>query len=72
MMNPEAEKAALLQIHADDRRAHFETDVGRLMSHAAENFIYVGSGTISHITAVDMRQQFTRSFRNKYHLLRMG
>lgn len=63
-MNLEAEKNALLQLHADDRRAHFETNVPLLMSHGADTFISVSNGVISHTTADEVKQTFTRYFQD--------
>ena len=64
----EKERAALLEVHRTDRRAHFETDVELLLKHSAEEFIYVGDGKISRSTLAEMKATFGDYFRNaKYY-----
>ena len=64
----EKERAALLEVHKTDRRAHFETDVELLLKHSAEEFIYVGNGKISRSTRAEMKASFEDYFRNaKYY-----
>ena len=60
----EKERAALLEVHKTDRRAHFETDVELLLKHSAEEFIYVGNGKISRSTRAEMKATFEDYFRN--------
>ncbi len=64
MINLESEHAALVEIHAQDRAAHFQTSVEMLTEHQADNFVYVGNGEISHITRADFIATFSRSFKN--------
>ena len=64
----EKERAALLEVHKTDRRAHFETDVELLLKHSAEEFIYVGNGKISRSTRAEMKAEFEDYFRDaKYY-----
>ncbi len=64
----EKERAALLEVHKTDRRAHFETDVELLLKHSAEEFIYVGNGKISRSTRAEMKSSFEDYFKNaKYY-----
>lgn len=64
----EKERAALLEVHKTDRRAHFETDVALLLRHSAEEFIYVGNGKISRSTRAELKAGFDDYFRNaKYY-----
>ncbi|MCI0447294.1 nuclear transport factor 2 family protein [bacterium] len=57
----EKEKAELLRIHKEEREAHFNTDVERLLAHHAEEFISVFNGKIK----IEKKQQ-TREFFQKY------
>ncbi len=57
-------KSKLLEIHRQDRAAHFQTSVERLAEHQAEDFIYVGNGDITHISRADFIETFTRLFHN--------
>lgn len=64
----EKERAALMEVHRTDRRAHFETDVKLLLEHSAEEFIYVGKGKISRSTRAEMKTEFEDYFKNaKYY-----
>ncbi|HYG81791.1 MAG TPA: hypothetical protein VD861_15445 [Pyrinomonadaceae bacterium] len=64
----EKERAALLEVHRTDRRAHFETDADLLLKHSAEEFIYVGNGKISRSTRAGMRAEFEDYFKDaKYY-----
>lgn len=63
MTNLEHERAALLAIHAQDRAAHFQTNVEMLAEHQADDFIYVGNGEIAHISRPEFIETFTRSFK---------
>jgi hypothetical protein len=58
----DADRAALMQIHADDRRAHFERNVDLLMSHAADELISVRDGKISRRKLEEDRAFFTKYF----------
>jgi hypothetical protein len=60
----EAERAALLQIHALDRQAHFATNADGLLAHSAEQFISVSGGAISRATRDDLQQMFTAYFKD--------
>lgn len=64
----EKERAALMEVHRTDRRAHFETDAKLLLEHSAEDFIYVGNGKISRSTRAEMKAEFEDYFKNaKYY-----
>lgn len=58
------ERAALLEIHARDRQAHFATDPAMLAEHQGENFIYVGNGEITNIPYAEFLARFSNSFAN--------
>ena len=71
-MNPsvsiEQEKAALLEIHAQDRRAHFGTDVDLLLAYSADQFISVSNGEIHTSTPPERKAFFTDYFAGAtYH-----
>jgi hypothetical protein len=59
----EKERAELLKLHQQDRRAHFQTDVDLLLAHHPEEFISVRSGKIYHPQKADTRKVFTESFK---------
>lgn len=64
----EKERAALLEVHRTDRRAHFETDVNLLLKHSADEFISVDGGKISRSTRAEVRALFEDYFKNaKYY-----
>ena len=58
----ERERAALLAIHAQDRRAHFATDVDLLLAAQGEEFISVANGAIARATRAETAAQFTGYF----------
>lgn len=58
----EQERAALRAIHAQDRRAHFETDVDLLLAAQGEEFISVANGAITRATRAETAAQFTEYF----------
>jgi hypothetical protein len=71
-MNPhidhEQEKAALLEIHAQDRRAHFGTDADLLLAHSADQFISVSNGEIHTSRPAERKAFFTNYFTGAtYH-----
>jgi len=59
----EKEKAELLKLHQQDRRAHFQTDVDLLLAHHPEEFVSVRSGKINRPKKADTRKVFTESFK---------
>jgi hypothetical protein len=64
----EQERAALLEIHAQDRRAHFGRDVDLLLAHNADQFISVSNGEIHTSTPADQKAFFTDYFAGAtYH-----
>lgn len=58
----ERERAALLAVHAQDRLAHMTTNPQLILAHAAEEFIYVGEGTITRQSHEDVASTFARVF----------
>ena len=58
----EQERAALLALHAQDRRAHFETDVDLLLAAQGEEFITVANGEIARVTRAETAEQFSGYF----------
>lgn len=64
MIDLAKERAALLEIHQRDRVGHFQTDSAILNEHQGDDFIYVGSGEISHISRAEFLAGFEASFRN--------
>lgn len=64
----EKEKAALLEIHRTDRRAHFETDANLLMERFTHEFISVSNGKIDRSTRGELKKMFEDYFKNaKYY-----
>jgi hypothetical protein len=63
LVDPERERQALLAVHTLDRRAHFETSVALLLEHAADAFISVARGVISHATRAEVAVTFEVHFR---------
>lgn len=64
----EKERAALLEVHHTDRRAHFGTDVNLLLKHSADEFISVSNGKTSHSTRAQVKEMFESYFKNaKYY-----
>lgn len=60
----EHEKAALLEIHSRDRRAHFATDVEAALASVHEPHIYVRNGVIQHLSCSDLEKTFREYFRD--------
>ena len=58
-----AEKAELLRLLAQDRRAHFETSVDLLMERTPDTMISVSNGAVRRIAKADFRQMFVGVFR---------
>src|SRR6185312_12793744 len=56
------ERAALLAIHEQDRRAHLTTDPALLLEHAAREFLYVGDGELTRLTHDQVAADFERLF----------
>jgi hypothetical protein len=63
LVDLEKEKAELLRLHQQDRRAHFQTDVDLLLSRHPEEFIAVRDGKIYRPKKADTRKMFTESFK---------
>ena len=64
----EKERAALLEIHRTDRRAHFETDANLLLERFTDEFIYVSNGKIERSTRDELKKTFEDYFKNaKYY-----
>lgn len=58
----------LLAMHADARAAHFAADVGALMAHQSDDFVYAGNGVIRRLTLDDLRRNISEAFANgNYH-----
>jgi len=55
----EKERAALLEIHRLDRRAHFETNPELLLRHSADEFLSVSNGKIHRSTRAEVKEMFT-------------
>jgi hypothetical protein len=60
----EKEKAELLRIHQQERKAHFNTDVELLLANQGENFISVADGKITTEKKPQSREFFTKYFQN--------
>ena len=56
------ERAALLAIHAQDRQAHFATDVALLLAAQGEDFITVANGAIARVTRAETAAHFSAYF----------
>lgn len=64
----EKEKAALLEIHRTDRRAHFATDANLLLERFTDEFISVSNGKIERSKRDELRRTFEDYFKNaKYY-----
>lgn len=64
----EKERAALLEVHRLDRRAHFETDANLLLERFTDEFISVSNGKIDRATRAELRKTFEDYFKNaKYY-----
>ena len=62
------ERAALLEVHRTDRRAHFETDANLLLERFTDEFISVSNGKIERSTRAELKKTFEDYFRNaKYY-----
>jgi hypothetical protein len=59
----EMEREALLEIHAQSRKAHFNCDADALLAHGTDGFITVSNGQISRPSLGEQREFFTRYFR---------
>jgi hypothetical protein len=62
-INMDQERAALLQIHAQSRRAHFERDVDLLLANGADEFISVSNGRIDRPSREGQKAFFTEYFK---------
>ena len=58
-----AERAGLLRILAQDRRAHFETSVDLLTESTPDTMISVSNGRVRRISKPQFREMFTGVFR---------
>jgi hypothetical protein len=64
----ERERAALLELHANVRRAHFETDADLLVANDAEEWINVRDATITRRRREDVADFFRTYFEGAtYH-----
>lgn len=64
----EKERAALLEVHRTDRRAHFETDKNLLLKHSAAEFISVSDGKVNRSTYSEVSKMFEDYFKDaKYY-----
>lgn len=57
------EKQELLEIHRQDREAHFKASPDLLMEHAGDDFVAVSAGDVSHPSKEDTRAMFTAYFK---------
>ena len=58
----------LLEIHASDRRAHFETSARQIMEHGTDEFISVSNGKIQRTTRAENLKFFEEYFKGaKYY-----
>ena len=63
----ERERATLLRLHAQERQAHFATDVAPLLAHDDDAPLYVRDGTVRRVSR-DEQVRFTESFQGAtYH-----
>jgi D-serine deaminase-like pyridoxal phosphate-dependent protein len=60
----EREKAELLEIHKEDRRAHFSTDVELLLSRSSEDFITVSEGKVYRVKTAESKAMFDEYFKD--------
>lgn len=58
----ERERAALLALDAEARRAHFATDADTLVAHDAEPVLFVREGHILSLTHAELRALFAADF----------
>lgn len=55
-------EAELLQVHQDDRRAHFQRNVNALLAHAGPRVIDVRDGKVRVLSLQEVRSRFTQYF----------
>ena len=65
--SPERHRDALLAIHADQRRAHFESDPELLFRNAAEQWTYIRNGQVDRLTRSELVERFRVSFAATEH-----
>ena len=58
----ESDRAALLEIHRTDRRAHFATDPNLLFSNTGDDFVSVSQGRINRPTVAALKTRFADVF----------
>ncbi len=64
----ESERAALLALDAEARRAHFATDPDTLVTHDAEPVLFVREGRILSLSHAELRAIFAADFEGAtYH-----
>lgn len=64
----ERERAELLQMHRNDREAHFKTNVDLLLDRTPAELIYVRDGKITRRSKLSMRDSLSGYFRDvKYY-----
>ena len=63
-INLAREKEELLKVHHIDRQAHFQTDPGLILRHAADEFIAVSNGKVNRSTREEVKQFFEGYFKN--------
>jgi hypothetical protein len=63
----ERHRDALLAIHADQRRAHFERDPELLFRNAAEQWTYIRDGKIDRLTRSELVERFRAGFADTEH-----
>ena len=64
----EKERAALLEVHQTDRRAHFLANGRLLLENSADEFIYVGNGKITRSKRNEFEESFKEYFKDvKYY-----
>lgn len=56
------ERQTLLAMHANDRRAHFETDANVLLESSIDTFTWVGNAQISRTVKKDRIKVFEQNF----------
>jgi hypothetical protein len=67
-VDTERERAALLELHANVRRAHFETDVDLLVANDAQEWINVRDATITRRRREDVADFFRTYFEGATYL----
>src|SRR5215469_101164 len=66
--NLEVERAALLQLADEARRAHFATDAAALLAHDADPSVWVREGTISSMSKAELLSIFVEDMQGAtYH-----